>query len=125
MRRAAWIPAVLFAVCVPLFLVTSSVAWAFNDTGLYRRGFEKYRVANASGISNADLGQVAARLRGYFNSTDEPLLVETQVFGEEREIFNQREVLHMRDVKRLVWWVYGVAALSGLYLLAVTVWAKR
>jgi len=38
----------------------------------------------------------------------------------ERDIFNPREILHMRDVKRLVWLVYGVATLSGIYLLLFT-----
>ena len=122
MNRVAWIPPVIFAVSIPLFLVTASVAWAFNDAAVYQRGFERYQVVNTSGISPADLRQVAADLRGYFNSTKEPLLVKTRVFGEEREIFSQREVRHMRDVKRLVWWVYAIAALSGLYLLAATVW---
>ena len=28
----------------------------------------------------------------------------------------------MRDVKRLVWWVYAAAAVSGIYLLSATSW---
>ena len=28
----------------------------------------------------------------------------------------------MRDVKRLVWWVYATAAVSGIYLLSATSW---
>lgn len=28
----------------------------------------------------------------------------------------------MRDVKRLVWWVYAAAIVSGIYLLAATAW---
>ncbi len=122
MARFSWIPPALFAVSIVLFLITGSVAWAFNNSGMYQRGFDKYRVAFASGITPADLRQVAADIRGYFNSTEEPLLVRTQVRGEEREIFSRREVLHMKDVKRLVWWVYGIAAASGFYILAVMAW---
>jgi integral membrane protein (TIGR01906 family) len=110
----------LFTVCVPLFLVTASVAWAFNDPGLYQRGFEKYNVPISSGIDEADLAQVGAELREYFNSREEPLYVRTRVYGEERELFNDREVHHMRDVKRLVWGVYAVAVVSGAYLAIVT-----
>lgn len=122
MNRLAWIPAFLFVVAVPLFLVTASVAWAFNDPGVYNRGFQKYRISLTTGIAEEDLRQVAGQIRHYFNSTDEPLLVKTQVYGEERELFNQREVQHMRDVKRLVWWVYAAAVVSGVYLLAATFW---
>ena len=110
----------LFAVCVLLFLVTASVAWAFNDPGLYQRGFEKYNVPISSGIDEADLAQVGAELREYFNSREEPLYVRTRVYGEERELFNDREIHHMRDVKRLVWGVYAVAVVTGAYLAIVT-----
>ena len=122
MNRVAWVPAFLFALAVPLFLVTASVAWAFNDPGVYNRGFEKYRISLTTGIAEEDLRHVAGQIRHYFNSTDEPLLVKTQVYGEERELFNPREVQHMRDVKRLVWWVYAAAAVSGIYLLSATSW---
>lgn len=122
MNRVAWVPAFLFAIAVPVFLVTASVAWAFNDPGVYNRGFEKYRISLTTGIDEEDLRHVAGQIRHYFNSTDEPLLVKTQVYGEERELFNPREVQHMRDVKRLVWWVYAAAAVSGIYLLSATSW---
>tara|TARA_B100000749_G_scaffold278082_1_gene268109 strand:+ start:1074 stop:1778 length:705 start_codon:yes stop_codon:yes gene_type:complete len=122
MNRLAWIPTFLFIFAVPLFLVTASVTWAFNDPGVYNRGFQKYRISLTSGITEEDLRQVGGQIRHYFNSTDEPLLVNTQVYGEDRELFNQREVQHMRDVKRLVWWVYAAAIVSGIYLLAATAW---
>ena len=122
MNRVAWVPAFLFILAVPLFLVTASVAWAFNDPSVYNSGFQKYRISLTTGITEEELSQVAGQIRHYFNSTEEPLLVETQVYGEERELFNPREVQHMRDVKRLVWWVYAAAAASGIYLLAATSW---
>ncbi len=118
MSRVAWMPAALFVAVVPLFLMTASVTWAFNSPGVYRRGFEKYDVSRTTGITEADLLQVAADVRHYFNSGDEPLAVRTRILGMERELFNGREVRHMRDVKRLVWGVYVLAALSALYLLA-------
>ena len=116
--RLRWLPAALFIAAVPVFLITASVAWAFNSPGLYQAGFEKYDISLRSGITGEDLRQVAADLRGYFNSGEEPLNVRTRIFGEERELFNDREVHHMRDVKRLVWGVYLLAAVSGAYLLA-------
>ena len=122
MNRLAWIPTFLFIFAVPLFLVTASVTLACNDPGVNNRGFQKYRISLTSGITEEDLRQVGGQIRHYFNSTDEPLLVNTQVYGEDRELFNQREVQHMRDVKRLVWWVYAAAIVSGIYLLAATAW---
>ena len=120
-RRLRWTPAALFVIAVPVFLVTGSLTWAFNNIGLYEAGFEEYRIARVSGITPADLRQVALDLRAYFNSGDEPLSVRTRVFGEERDLFNEKEVHHMRDVKRLLWWVYAAFAASTVCLLGLIV----
>ena len=119
--RIRWLPAALFVVAVPVFLVTGGITWAFNNIGLYEGGFEKYRIARASGISDADLRQVAVDLRAYFNSGDEPLYVRARIFGLERDLFNEKEVIHMADVKRLLWGVYGAFAVSVACLVALTV----
>ncbi len=106
-----------FVAAVPVFLVAVSVAWAVNDPGLYQRGFQKYDIARRTGITQADLLQVGADLRRYFNSAGEPLLVSVPVHGEVRPLYSQRETLHMRDVKQLVRGVYLTALLTGGYLL--------
>ena len=85
-----WLPPSLFVIAVPVFLITGSLTWAFNNTGLYEDGFEKYRIARASGITTSDLRQVAIDLRGYFNSGEEPLHVVTRVYGQQRAVV-QRE----------------------------------
>ena len=117
--RMRWLPATLFVVAVPVFLITGSLTWAFNSIGLYESGFEKYRIARASGISPGDLRQVALDLREYFNSGQEPLHVRTSIFGLERDLFNEKEVHHMRDVKRLLWGVYVALGVSAACLLAL------
>ena len=40
------------------------------------------------------------------------------MYGEERELFTEREIIHMEDVKRLLWGVYGLGAGAMAYLLA-------
>ncbi len=114
MRR---LPVALFAAAVPLLLICASVTWAVNEIRLYEHGFDTYDVPLVTGIEREDLVVAAKEIRGYFNSTREPLDVRTRIFGEERDLFNHREVLHMYDVKRLIWGVYGVGAASALYLL--------
>ena len=118
-RRMRWLPAALFVAAVPVFLVTGSIAWAFNNIGLYESGFERYRIAYVSGIAPADLRQVALDIRAYFNSGEEPLAVRTRIFGAERALFNEREIIHMADVKRLLWGVYGALAASAAGLAAL------
>ncbi|MCI0847011.1 MAG: TIGR01906 family membrane protein [Chloroflexi bacterium] len=120
MGRVGWVPWAIFIIAVPLFLITASVTWAFNSPGLYNDGFEKYSISRISGITDADLRQVGADIRGYINSGDEPLHVHTRILGTEQELFNDREIAHMKDVKRLVWGVYILALASAVYLAVMT-----
>ncbi len=101
-----------------LFLVAGSVAWAVNDPGLYRNGFERYNTAQRSGITDADLIAIGADLRRYFNTGAEPLAVRAPIYGIERDVFNGREIAHMYDVKRLVRGTYWVAVGSFLWVVA-------
>jgi integral membrane protein (TIGR01906 family) len=119
MNVAVRIGTVLAVPACLLFLVAGSVAWAVNDAGLYRNGFERYNTAQRSGIQHADLVRIGRDLRTYFNTTVEPLAVRAPVYGLERDIFNAREVAHMYDVKRLVRGTYGVAIGSGVWIIAV------
>ena len=114
---AGRIPVALFIFAVPLFLVTNSVTWAVNDLRLYRYGFDKYDVSTVTGIEKEGLVTAARQIRSYFNSADEPLDIRSRILGEERPLFNQREVAHMRDVKRLIWGVYGVDVAAAMYLM--------
>ena len=112
---------VLFIVAVPLLLVTVSVTWAVNDMSLYSRGFDKYNVPAVTGIDKDGLMEASRQIRGYFNSTGEPLDITATIFGEERTLFNAREVVHMRDVKHLIWGVYSVGLASAVYILGFVI----
>lgn len=116
-KVAGYATGALFIVAIPVFLITLNVTWAVNELRLYGHGFDTYDVAIATGIEREGLIAASSQIRGYFNSTTEPLAIRAVIFGEERDLFSQREVLHMRDVKRLIWGVYGAGAASALYIL--------
>ena len=125
LRQAA---TALFILAVPVFLLTSSVRLAFDSLALYRFGFEQYDVTTTTGLSMDELMDVATEIRDYFNSPDELLDVQVTLAGEVRPLFNEREILHMRDVKGMVRAVYAVQAISGVYLLgyaAIVLAARR
>jgi len=112
---------ILFVLAVPLFLITGSVTWAVKDAGLYNRGFDRYNISQSTGMTDVDLRQTGADIRHYFGSREESLNIRTRVFGVERDLFNQQEVAHMRDVKVLIRRVNVLTGLSGIYILAAVV----
>ena len=119
---AAWLrtlATVLFVAAVPVFLIAGSVRMVINAPALYSYGFDRYDIPAYTGIEREDLLEVAARIRAYFNDDSEYLIVPTTMRGVDvPSLYNEREILHMRDVKGLVRGVYAVHEATGLYLLA-------
>ncbi len=112
--------AIVFILCIPALLFSSNLRWAVNSMGLYEYGFNKYEISEATGISNEDLRVAARQLIHYFNSKDEPIQT-TVLTPQGDELFNQREVDHLKDVKGLIRLFYLVQVVALGYVAAFVV----
>jgi integral membrane protein (TIGR01906 family) len=95
---AKWI----FVLCIPLLLLSSSLAWAFNSKWLYNYGFIKYNVSQQTGFSTDELDTAAKGLIEYFNSGDEYVHINLNRDGKSVELFTREEQFHFKDVKQLI-----------------------
>ena len=111
---------VIFILCIPAFLFSSNLRWAVNSVGLYEYGFNKYEISEATGISDEDLRVAARQLIHYFNSKEEPIQT-TVLTPQGDELFNQREVDHLKDVKGLIRLYYHVQVVALGYIAAFVV----
>ena len=116
MYRLRTILGAFFVVAFAVFLVTSNVRWAFNTLSLYEFGFSRHQVARGTGLTPKQLSEAAQQIRDYFNSSDELLEVRVTVDGATRELYDEREISHMLDVKDLLWKIYRVQEGMVLYL---------
>ena len=106
----------LFVAALPVLLVTSNLRWAFNSVALYEFGFERHNVEERTGLSEEQLSDAAAQIRDYFSSDEEWLDLRVKVGQESVALFNQREIIHMRDVKDLVELTYRVQEGTFLFM---------
>jgi len=107
MKALTAIAGILFIVCIPVFLITTDLRCATNDIRLYQYGFNKYQVSAATGLENEELVDVADRMITYFNSDEEFF---------ETDLFNQRELAHLKDVKGLIRLAYYLQLASLAYI---------
>ena len=121
----------LFVAAVPVFLIATNVRWVINAPLLYTYGFDKHDVPARTGIERDQLLSAARQIRDYFNNGDEYLAVSVVRDGVPVEqLYNSREVLHMKDVKGLVNGVYRIQLATGAYLAAfvaigLAVWRRE
>jgi len=107
----------LFILCLPVLLLTASLSAAANSPRLYHYGFDKYDISRVTGLDTSELDRVAEGLIGYFNSGEEYISLTVTKNGESFELFNEREVGHLKDVKGL--FRLGYYALLGALVYAL------
>lgn len=119
----------LFIFSLPALLISAAVNFEFNSLWLYRNGFEKYNVSEATGLDKAELEKVAGGLIDYFNSRAEYISLTVVKDGEPLELFNQREVAHLKDVKALMQLnlrlLVGTAVYVGVYAGISLFWRRK
>jgi integral membrane protein (TIGR01906 family) len=115
---------VIFVLCLPLLLISASLAAAANCQALYLHGFQKYDVAATTGLAAGELEKTADAIIGYWNNSEELLDVTVIKDGQPFTLFNEKEIRHMADVKKLFGLDYlilagtlGYSFLYGLPLL--------
>ena len=131
MLATRWIATVLFIVAVPLFLVLTNVRIAATEQRVYEYSFAQYDAVAATGVDRAQLDGAAATIVDYFRTgeDDELLDIRVVVNGQEEALYNQREILHMRDVKDLMQLTFRLHEISFVFLVAYVVivflWARE
>ncbi len=107
----------LFVICVPVMLLTASLAWGFNSLWLYKYGFQKYQVSQSTGLPESELDKAARGLISYFNSSDEYVRITVTANNQSFPLFTEEEQIHFKDVKGLVWLDYWVLIGTGVFVL--------
>lgn len=117
-----------FSVLSGIFLVIGVILNCVNFFCFYRpfyeREYEKLATAQRMGMSQEDLEKATEALLDYLKGERQDLLVQGVVHGQERQIFNEREIAHMADVKNLYLWAMriGNCALAVSVLFYLTAW---
>ena len=73
---------------------------SFN-MNFYKKEYAKLEVHKTIGISEVELTKVTNVLLDYIKDKNDSLDVEASISGVNRKVFNEKEILHMVDVKNL------------------------
>jgi integral membrane protein (TIGR01906 family) len=122
-RFVRGIAAAMFAIALPLLIVTSTVRWLAGDIAYYRHGFRAYDAEQRTGLPLPELDRAGQEIIDYFENDADALRIVVAVNGSEQPLFNDREVAHMRDVKSLMRAVYRVNEVSLVVVMGYVTFA--
>jgi integral membrane protein (TIGR01906 family) len=122
-RLALGVASLLLILALPVFFTGTAVRFLFAWQPLYEYGFDRYRVAATTGIDRSDLSRAAGALIAYFNDDEPRVNLTVSQNGARRELFTEREVLHLVDVKALVRGFARAQELALFVIVAVVAFA--
>jgi integral membrane protein (TIGR01906 family) len=126
-----WTATALFIACIPLFLVLTNVRIAANWDRVYDYAFAQYDAPAVTGIERPELDRSAREIVRYFQSSERSELLDIRVQRGEDVVplFNQREILHMQDVRDLFRLVDRIHEFALVYIVgyvaAVYLWSRE
>ena len=118
---------ILSITTILILLITAFEIGAYSDYGWYERAYEKYGVLDDLEMQMEDVIHVTKEMMMYLRGNRADLVVETNVDGEVREFFNDREKAHMVDVKNLFiggLWIRRIAILVFLFSILFLIRSK-
>ena len=102
MKTLHWFLGALAGMAMLIILLISSFEiGAYSDFDWYEKTYAKYNVLEDLEMDMTEVMQVTKEMMSYLRGNRADLVVETIVNGEERDFFNDREKVHMIDVKNL------------------------
>jgi len=126
-----WTATALFIVCIPVFLVLTNVRIAANWERVYDYAFAQYNAPAVTGIERHELDRSAREIVRYFQHGREGELLDIRVQRGDAVVplFNQREILHMADVRDLFQLTFRIHEFAFVYILAyltaVYLWSRE
>jgi len=112
-----------------VFLITAIEAVVYWTPGYFEKEYTKYHVLNdLPEMTMEDLLTVTKEMMAYLRDNREDLHIFTNMGGEYREFFNEREIAHMVDVKELFiggLWIRRLGILfTALFALGLYFWSR-
>jgi integral membrane protein (TIGR01906 family) len=87
---------------IPLLLIPTNLKILVGGVGFYEYGFNKYNITEVTGLEDKELTKAAEGLIRYFNADTDSPQVQVTKEGQQMDIFNQKELDHLVDVKDII-----------------------
>lgn len=119
---------VVFAACLPVFLIAINVGYVSDSDWLYTYNWWRNGVSERTGLPVEELDSAADQIKEYFQNDVDRLDVRVNTSRGVVSLFDEREVLHMIDVKALFRSVADFSVWIGVVLAicaALGFWIRR
>jgi integral membrane protein (TIGR01906 family) len=109
----------LIICCLPLLFVTANIRILANEIKIYEYGISMYKISQVTGIDDSELKRVHQYLIDYYNYREDSPQVTVKRGGRDFKVFNEKELVHLKDVRGLIQLDY-VVQMATVILLVIS-----
>ncbi|MFA5524011.1 MAG: TIGR01906 family membrane protein [Tissierellales bacterium] len=92
---------ILLSLSLPLVFLLTDLDLITFDHDFYEKKYEEYSIPEVTGIEMKNLRNITSEMLDYLKGKREDLIMFTEVNGKTEQVFEEREILHMVDVRDL------------------------
>ncbi len=100
-KTAAWFLSFISALVLIVIILLTVIEYRAFDLDFFEKEYSKLNSAEVIGMSEQDLMQTTEGLLAYIKGERNDLSIQANVKGQDRQVFNQKEIEHMVDVRML------------------------
>ncbi len=105
-------------IIFPILIVIISLFILAGFSGFYHYEFKKNDIYSVVDIADKDMPTVIKRLSGYVVGRYPQFNYQLEINGVKQDVYGEREVLHMKDVRKIFDITRYLAAFMALYITA-------
>ncbi len=105
-----------FAIALPLAVISTVVLGLVHDAGFYHDGEVRYRVDLATGLPQDVHDRINLGIVRFFEGT-ESLPNALRATAAPPDVFSQKEILHMNDVREVIRFFGSIQVIAGVVCL--------
>lgn len=103
----------IFAICLIFILLFTSIEYVlYGNKKFYENEYIKYNVLDDVPIEMSELLNVTDTMMEYLRGNKANLHTSITLYGNEQEFFNEKEISHLKDVKKLFLTAYKLRTIS-------------
>lgn len=92
---------ILLILTLPLIVLLTSIELAAFNLDYYLLKYDEYNIYYETRISRDDLKDITITLLDYLKDKRDEVIIYKPVNGKTEQIFEEKEIMHLKDVKEL------------------------
>ncbi|WDV44272.1 TIGR01906 family membrane protein [Clostridiaceae bacterium M8S5] len=108
---------IIFIITLPLFLLLNAINLIAFDLDYYQAKYKEFDIPKVVKMKESDLILATEKMLSYLLNKSDDIDFKATVKGENVTYFNEKEQVHLKDVKRLIEVGYKIRLVLGIVLL--------